>query len=221
MATWELVRCLESLRDEINELAPDREKYTDGSVGDSSHSGSSSDHNPDETGITPNEDADDINEVHAIDVDKDLRKAGWSMSRVTEIIVTRHRTGQDNRLQNVIWNRRIASRSWGWTWRSYGGPNAHTEHAHFSARYGSGTTGNPENNTRPWGLLEKENEVTPADRKAIVDAVVAQLKPLLNPWDDTFGRGEFLQTAGDALIETRNNVRRLVAELETEPPNEH
>lgn len=149
MASWVLVPCLTSLRNEFNLLAPDRDLASDGSIGDTDHAASSSDHNPDETGNTPYEDADNINEVHAIDVDDDLRKPGWTMQRCVNIITTRHREGEDNRLQNVIYNRRIWSRSWGWTPQPYTGRNAHTEHAHFSARY----TTAQENDTRPWGLI--------------------------------------------------------------------
>lgn len=150
MASWILVPCLQELRSEFNQLAPDRDKASDGSIGDAAHAGSSSDHNPDETGVTPYEDADNINEVHGIDVDKDLRKSGWSMQRAVGIIVGRHRRGEDNRLQNVIYDRRIWSRSWGWTARTYTGSNPHDKHAHFSARY----TTAQESDRRPWGLLE-------------------------------------------------------------------
>ncbi|BCJ55119.1 hypothetical protein Asp14428_65940 [Actinoplanes sp. NBRC 14428] len=153
MASWILVPCLVSLRDEFNRLAPGRDKSSDGSIGDTSHSASSSDHNPDETGNTPYEDSDNTNEVHAIDVDAGLRKSGWTMTKCVEIIVTRHREGRDNRLQNVIYNRRIWSRSWGWTAREYTGASAHTEHAHFSARY----TTAQERDTRAWGLLEADD----------------------------------------------------------------
>jgi hypothetical protein len=154
MVSWILVPCLVALRNEVNRLAPNRDKASDGSIGDSAHSQTSSDHNPDETGRTPYEDADSRNEVHAIDIDRDLRKPGWSMQKCVEIIVVRHRTGQDNRLQNVIYNRRIWSRSWGWTARAYTGSNPHNQHAHFSARY----TTAQENDTRPWGLLEAEDD---------------------------------------------------------------
>ncbi|RSM41509.1 hypothetical protein DMB66_55895 [Actinoplanes sp. ATCC 53533] len=77
-----------TLRSEFNALAPRRDKSSDGSIGDTAHSQSSSDHNPDETGNTPSEDADSINEVHAIDVDKDLRRSGWTMQKAVEIIAT-------------------------------------------------------------------------------------------------------------------------------------
>ena len=149
MATWTLVPCLATLRSEFNVLAPFRLKTSDGSIGDPAHADSSSDHNPDETGNTPSEDADSINEVHAIDVDKDLRRTDWTMAKAVQIIVLRHRDGRDDRLQNVIHNRVIWSRSWGWTARTYTGSNAHIEHAHFGARY----TTSEENDTRPWGLL--------------------------------------------------------------------
>lgn len=167
MAAWVLVPCLISLRSEFDTLAPNRDKASDGSVGDTSHGASSSDHNPDETGNTPSEDADSKNEVHAIDVDRDLNRSGWSMERAVQVIVLRHRSGADNRLQNVIYNKRIWSRSWGWTARVYTGPNPHDKHAHYGARY----TTTQENDTRPWGLLaaqaadDKERLMAFADDK--------------------------------------------------------
>ncbi|MEV6345279.1 hypothetical protein [Actinoplanes sp. NPDC051851] len=158
MADWILVPCLVTLRTEFNRLAPDRDHASDGSIGDAAHASSSSDHNPDETGATPYEDADAKNEVHAIDVDSDLRRSGWTMKRAVDVIVGRHRAGKDDRLQNVIYNRKIASRSWGWTWRDYDGSSPHTEHAHFSARY----TTAQESDTSPWGLLEEDDDMDQA-----------------------------------------------------------
>ena len=157
MATWVLVPDLVSLRNEFNALSPGRDKASDGSIGDVAHSQGPSDHNPDETGATSYEDSDNINEVHAIDVDEQLRLDNWTMDRAVQIIVLRHRSGQDDRLQNVIHNRVIYSRTWGWTGRVYTGSDPHTGHAHFSSRYGSGSTqSNPENITKPWGLLAAE-----------------------------------------------------------------
>ena len=73
--------CMDSLWDEFDALSPGRDRASDGWIGDAAHRSRSSDHNPDETGVTPQEDADDIDEVRAVDVDKDLRKAGWTMRR--------------------------------------------------------------------------------------------------------------------------------------------
>jgi hypothetical protein len=157
MADWTLVPCLIALRSEFNRLAPGRDHASDGSIGDPAHAASVSDHNPAPDG-----------QVHAIDVDSDLRLTGWDMNRCLQIIIGRHRGGADNRLQNVIYNRRIWSRSWGWTARAYTGSNAHTQHAHFSARY----TTAQENDTRPWGLLEAADmPLSGADKAFIQDAV--------------------------------------------------
>src|SRR5207342_1098956 len=101
------------------------------------------------------EDADSINEVHGRDVDKSGPwPSGWSMERFVQIILARCRSGVEKRLDYIIYNRRIWSRSNGWVEREYTGSNPHDHHAHFSFRYGSGSgTSNPENITAPWGML--------------------------------------------------------------------
>lgn len=144
-----LVPCLVALRGEFNAVSPRRDKGSDGWLGDRAHALTSSDHNADESGRTPYEDADNVDEVHGLDVDDTgpWPAPGWFDDRV-EFIRAEHEAGRDDRLQNIIRNGRIASRSWGWTWRAYGGRNAHTEHAHFSARY----TTAQENDTSPWGV---------------------------------------------------------------------
>lgn len=166
MDSWTLVPDLVALRDEFNRIAPERDKTSDGSIGDEAHQLEDSDHNPDETGSTPYEDSDSLNEVHAIDVDKDLNRSGVTMESCVQLITGRHRAGQDDRLQNVIYRSRIWSRSWGWTERDYIGPNPHDQHAHFSSRYGSGTyPGNPEAGTQPFGLLTLvEDKMDQADK---------------------------------------------------------
>lgn len=153
MANWILAPCLVSLRHEFDRLAPYREKTSDGSIGDLAHADQPSDHNPDETGYTPFKDTDRINEVHALDVDRSLKSEKYTMLWCVNTIANRHEKGQDNRLQNIIYNRQIASRSWGWTWRPYTGLSPHAEHAHFSARYLT----EQENDTRGWGMYPLPN----------------------------------------------------------------
>lgn len=137
-ANWFLAPSLISLRTEFNQVGPGRDKTSDGSIGDAAHSARTSDHNPDDRGM-----------VHAIDVDcSGPWLAGLTMEKLVQPVVLRHRAGLDNRLQNVIYQRRIWSRSWGWTARAYGGVNPHDHHAHFSCRYDADS----EASTRPWGL---------------------------------------------------------------------
>jgi len=157
VSTWVLIDCLIALRNEFNSLNPNRDKGADGSIGDSAHT-SSSDHTPDEdSDVLRDHDADSKNEVHAIDIDS---TGPWPKPFGTIIseLVAREKAEYESadivgRLQNVIYNRRIASRSWGWTWRDYTGTDPHTNHAHISGRY----TTAQENDTRSWGVEEDES----------------------------------------------------------------
>jgi hypothetical protein len=172
-ASWVLVPCLVTLRAEFNTLAPARDRGADGSIGDAAHAQESSDHNPDETGKTPYSDADNINEVHAVDIDSTGPwPTGRDLDSRVEVIRLRHQSGTDDRLQNIIYRARIASRSWGWTWRAYTGASQHFDHAHFSARY----TTAQESDTRPWGVLDgADMDLTPKNLADIAQAVVTAM----------------------------------------------
>lgn len=166
MAAWTLVPCLVTLRGEFNSVAPGRDKGADGAVGDSSHT-SASDHTPDEdSNVLRDHDADSKNEVHALDIDSSGPWPGSvtdfsAFNLMVRDLVAREKAEYESptivgRLKYVIWNRQIASRSWGWTWRPHTGADPHTNHAHFSARYESG----PESDTRPWGVAEEDDMPT-------------------------------------------------------------
>jgi hypothetical protein len=135
-----LVACLVTLRAEFNAIAPGRDKGSDGWIGDAAHKQEVSDHNPDSAG-----------RVLAIDIDS---TGPWPLDFGALVESLRG----DARLEYIIWNRRIASRDQGWTWRAYSGTSdPHTGHAHFSARHDhSGNT-----STAPWGIQEMIME--PAD----------------------------------------------------------
>lgn len=214
---WINIPASKSLVDEFNAAFPGRDKASDGTIGDGEHSQTSSDHNPDETGRTPYEDNDDTNEVHARDVDDDLRKAGWSMQRVVDLIVARCRSGAEKRIRYIIYNRRIISASWGWgSWHAYYGPSPHTEHAHFSFFYGSGNgVGNPENITSPWGILAAVNAgedwfdmATPSElREAMRDVIDGKFATDKTPF---VGRaGDRLTEAGWAALSRDEKIDRL------------
>lgn len=123
--TYFLAPSLVALRDEINERWPERDKASDGWIGDPAHASRLSDHNPDSNGC-----------VHAIDVDVD----GIDVDLLLKQVIG------DPRVWYVIFNRRIYSRTYGWAARVYTGSNAHTAHVHVSIRY----THTAENDTRIW-----------------------------------------------------------------------
>lgn len=147
---WELVPCLGQLRTDLNRLAPNRDKSSDGTIGDTAHQLSVSDHNDDEVGKVPIRDADSRHEVHAYDADVDLREPGLSMEKVVQHILARCRSGAEKRLRYIIFNRRIWEASNGWRQRTYSGANAHDKHAHFSASYETAR----EADTSSWHLDE-------------------------------------------------------------------
>ncbi|MEV0902883.1 hypothetical protein [Actinoplanes sp. NPDC049802] len=171
-----LVPCLVQLRADVDAIAPGRDRSSDGTIGDRAHQDRVSDHNDDETGRVPIRDADTKHEVHALDLDVNLREPGLTMEAVVQHVVGRCRSGAERRLRYVIYNERIWEASNGWRRRSYSGDNPHTQHAHFSASYDS----RHEASTASWHLEEIPVALTDADKKwlsaTINTAVAAELR---------------------------------------------
>lgn len=189
-----VVADLLDLQKEINTVGPHRDHGADGTIGDKAHQQESSDHNPDDTpGVkTPFTDPDKIPEVHALDADSTGPwLPDWNMTRIVFIVVVRHHMGLMDVLQNVIYDRVIWSRSTGWKPQPYTGSDPHTEHAHFSSRYGSGAgASNPENYTGSWGIVDALN----ADQgEADVNAA--------DVWEVQWGEGTRRKSAKDVLFQ--------------------
>lgn len=187
---WVTIPCLLCLRDEFNAVAPKRYKGSDGTKGDANHT-SASDHTPDEeSDVLRDHDADDKNEVHALDIDctgpwpdgKGGEEGGWFDLTILAIVERERQeylsTDKVGRLQYVIWRGRIASRSWGWTWRTYTSSKGdlHFGHVHFSARYLTNT----ENDTRPWGVEEGDMPSIAEVEEAAKDGAIGALTFVLS-----------------------------------------
>jgi hypothetical protein len=134
---WVLTKGLTTVRAEFNAVFPNRDKASDGSVGDLAHQQGVSGHNPDRTGNAEYRDGDAKDEVRAIDVDRDLvpgSTTDW-MERVIQYLVTRARAGAYIPFRYIIYKGRIWSRTDGWVTRVYTGKNTHHEHAHLSGDF--------------------------------------------------------------------------------------
>jgi hypothetical protein len=165
------VPCLVELAEEFDIVGPKRDHASDGSIGDQAHQDRSSNHNRDDVSgsNTPQTDSDNRPDIRAIDVDDSGPFLnGFTMQKGVDFIVSRCKSGVENRLVEVIYNRRCAYASSGWVWKDYTGSNAHTEHAHFGAKADSGKL---ENDRRPWGIAEKWGDgmsMTPEELRANV-----------------------------------------------------
>lgn len=117
--SWYLAESLETFKAQINEKYPNRDKASDGTIGDESHSHTESDHNPNEYGA-----------VCAIDITHDPNNGPDCMA-----LAERIRQANDPRTAYVIWNKQIANPDIeNWAWRPYTGKNPHTSHLHHSVR---------------------------------------------------------------------------------------
>ena len=119
MKPW-LCKAGETLRGQINATYPDRDKTSDGWLGDARHAARKSDHNPDSS-------AEYV--VRAIDIDKDLvrSKLDYAADLADQL-----RLSKDGRIAYIIFRGRIASSKKSWAWRSYDGINRHDHHIHIS-----------------------------------------------------------------------------------------
>jgi hypothetical protein len=118
-----LCKAGQQLRLQIDDTYPDRDKRSDGWIGDTSHKARPSDHNPDAKGI-----------VRAIDIDRDLSGKAKPdlMPYLADQIRIFAKRDKSKRISYLIFAGRIASPRMGWRWRKYSGINPHNTHLHIS-----------------------------------------------------------------------------------------
>lgn len=132
--SWRIAESLKKLREQINTAYPNRDKSSDGSIGDTAHSNRKSDHNPNAAGV-----------VTAIDIDEDLAPDIHSIEQVVSAI----RRSRDPRVKYIIYEGRItAPGSDLQEWKAYTGPSPHDHHAHVSVS----SSPNLYDDSRDWSL---------------------------------------------------------------------
>lgn len=124
---WRVAESLRVLLGQVNAAYPGRSRVSDGTVGDRTHQGRASDHNPHITdgpyGV-----------VTALDITHDPA-GGCDAGQIVRALYD----SRDPRVKYIIWDRRIANstpvgRAPARAWRIYTGSNPHTRHCHISVR---------------------------------------------------------------------------------------
>ena len=107
------------LREQIDDAFPNRDRRSDGWIGDPRHAARKSDHNPTSEGI-----------VRAIDIDADLKSHAAEPFDFADQLRLLARF--DKRISYIIFNGKIASYKRNYKWRKYTGINPHKTHIHIS-----------------------------------------------------------------------------------------
>ncbi len=144
MANWRVAKSLDVILKQVNAQWPNRDKSSDGTIGDAAHAARASDHNPNAAGV-----------VTARDITNDPAHGLVSRQLAESIIASK-----DERVKYIISNAQICSGTGqnqpAWVWRPYSGINAHRQHVHISVK------GDPAHydNTALWNITGGQT-VTP------------------------------------------------------------
>jgi len=113
---WRVANSLVQLRKQVNEAFTERDKSSDGSIGDTRHSLRKSDHNPNANGV-----------VTALDIDRDFNDGHDGRELVSALVASK-----DPRIKYIIFERQISVTGDVTRWKPYHGSNAHNHHVHIS-----------------------------------------------------------------------------------------
>lgn len=121
--SWRECKSLLKLREQVNAIWPNRDRRSDGEVGDLAHSKRKSDHNPNAAGV-----------VTALDIDRELggQPDGSNAGDTVAVLVAKLQASRDPRIKYLIWNAQITLPGDISKWKPYHGANAHKHHCHIS-----------------------------------------------------------------------------------------
>jgi hypothetical protein len=192
---WRLAKSLETLRSQINALYPNRDKSSDGTIGDAAHQATNSDHNQNSAGV-----------VTAMDITHDPAN-GVDIARLADKLVA----SRDPRIKYIIRNGQIlSSKVSPWTWRPYTGSNSHSKHIHISVDGEASLYDDPRN----WALGVIDNTVQRgivATNFADSQVAYSDVKP---GWNDRYGVALPYRFQGERpKVKVTRNGKSIVCEI--------
>jgi hypothetical protein len=165
MASWRLNDALTRWRAAVDVRYPDRDRTTDGTIGDPAHAARDSDHNPDADGT-----------VDAWDMDVDVNGPGKPYAAAVEALKAVWEAHPAARYW--IHNDQIAHRNDGWRRRPYNPDNPdrnkHIKHVHWNSNQATETS------TAPW-IIPGGDDVTPEESKQLRDTHYTTAQAIPNP----------------------------------------
>lgn len=218
--TWRVARALDVLLDELNVQAPDRNRLSDGGIGDAAHATRDSDHNP---WVKVN----GVGVVRARDFTHDP-PGGLDCQQLADRLADMIRARAHPALgygAYIIWGARIFSAARvNEGWRDYYGSNPHERHLHLSVALDPIGFDSPQ----LWRIFTEEEDdmFTDADRRALrqlgsrLTKVEEQQDRILARVD----RGGVIRTRLARLIQqgraTKRELEELNAHLDDDEPAE-
>lgn len=184
--TVALTKGLANLRSQVNATFPNRDKTSDGTIGDKAHQAETSGHNPDDTKGAKaewNADSDTTPEIRAWDMDSDLGCPGTTAQMVVDHI--RKLPKVSSVLRYMIYNRKIYEAANGWAPKTYTGASAHTEHIHFTGAYTQAADSNTTFNYRLGELVA----LTADDKTWLTAQITGLLHSKVTVGDDQWEAG--------------------------------
>jgi hypothetical protein len=213
-----MTKGLQNMRSQTDQAFPNRDRTSDGGIGDEPHRLRTSGHNPDDTpGSKPswNGDPDTLPEWRAWDMDADLRAPGVTTQQYVDHV--RRLPGLASVVRYIIFAGKIYHERAGFAPAKYDGDDQHNEHVHIEGAWSQAADNNA---TFDFRL----GELTMPDAAEIRQIIREELAAAKTPAANEVRR--VARTSAEFLSDTEKNelVNRTVAgvveHLPATPPAE-